>query len=134
MNKNNRQSFVFTVEKSINKLLFIDSLRSIAILLFLFHHVGEIFKNADLIRIVSVFGKYGVQLFFVMSAFTMCFTTYEKDSSFNNIKKKYLKRLFQIAPLYVLATPFYMYISFISSKLNINSVTKIENYNFVNVL
>jgi peptidoglycan/LPS O-acetylase OafA/YrhL len=43
-----------------------------AILFVVLHHVEEIFKEANLIRIVSPLGKYGVQFFFVMSAFTMC--------------------------------------------------------------
>jgi peptidoglycan/LPS O-acetylase OafA/YrhL len=128
------KSSVFTVDEKTNKLFFIDALRAIAILLVVLHHVGEIFKEAYLIRIVSPFGKYGVQLFFVMSAFTMCFTTYGKDSSFNNIKSFYTKRLFRIAPLYLLAIPFYMCIAFLSSILNTHSITKIENYNFVNIL
>lgn len=128
------QSSVFTVDEKTNKLLFIDALRSIAILLVVLHHVGEIFKEANLIRIVSPFGKYGVQLFFVMSAFTMCLTTYGKDSSFINIKNFYTKRIFRIAPLYLLAIPFYMCIAFLSSILNTHSITNIENYNFVNIL
>lgn len=127
------KGFVFKNNKNLETLNFIDGLRAFAILLVVLHHVGEIFLEAKIFRILSPFGRYGVQLFFVMSAFTMCLTNYNNNFSYKNVKNFYFKRIFRIAPLYFLAIPFYMFISYLSSVLNISSITIFNDYNFANI-
>lgn len=97
---------------------FIDGLRGIAILLVIFHHAGEILATATIVRIFSSFGKYGVQLFFVMSAFTMCYTGFTIKAKRVHFIKFYLKRIFRIAPLYLLAIPVYYLLAVISERYN----------------
>lgn len=94
------------------KFAYVDALRGVAILLVIFTHFGQWVPKDSLFFAVAPLGKYGVQLFFVMSAFTLC-------HSLNRMPKfdKYsyasfmARRWFRIAPMYYLAIPLYFIIS-----------------------
>ena len=77
-------------------------------------HLGNYADKHTVFYKISIYGKYGVQLFFVMSAFTMCISiSRHKEFSLNNYIQFLLKRLFRIAPMYYLAIICYGLYSFL---------------------
>src|SRR5450432_562915 len=86
------------------RLAFIDSLRGIAALYVVIFHITLVpkFKSTipDLIKPLVLNGWSGVTLFFVISAFTLCYTFQEKHSEKSPVMSFYLRRGFRILPLY----------------------------------
>ena len=99
-----------------NRFAFIDSLRGLAALYVVIFHITLIpkFKSTvpDIISPFVLNGWTGVTLFFVISAFTLCYTFQEKHSEKNPVISFYLRRGFRILPLYyawLLATCFILF-------------------------
>ncbi|MEX1239964.1 MAG: acyltransferase [Cyclobacteriaceae bacterium] len=95
------------------KLRYIDALRGLAILGVLVVHCGQYGRNEHLpsfIQTVVLRGAYGVQLFYVVSAFTL-FLTLDKGEA--ELKPSwfdfYMRRFFRIAPMYYLAILYYLW-------------------------
>src|SRR5689334_2851146 len=89
------------------RLDYLDALRGIAVLLVLMVHAGELNTGATLTPVLTNFiesGKYGVQLFFLISAFTIFYTLHKGDKSSRNFL---IRRFFRIAPLYYIAVCYY---------------------------
>ncbi|ASU36714.1 acyltransferase family protein [Mucilaginibacter xinganensis] len=129
------ENYSFSSADRSHKLQFIDNLRALAILLVIFHHVGEAFPDADYLRIISKWGKLGVQLFFVMSAFTLCYTGSKLPLNRKAAVAFYIKRLFRIAPMYYLAIIGYYYVAKITSNIaGAKSLGDIVSYTKWNVL
>jgi len=86
-----------------NKLDYVDALRGYAILLVIFAHTGQMFpKNyPSYLKSLIDFGPRGVQLFFIVSAFTL-FLSGEKRFREDHKPKLafFIRRFFRIAPLY----------------------------------
>ncbi|MCW7490388.1 acyltransferase family protein [Leptospira meyeri] len=84
------------------KYEFVDALRGIAIL-------GVILPHIENTGIFGIIGQYGVQLFFVVSAFTLFLSM---DAKFkvehNPIRNFFIRRFFRIAPAFYLAALFYL--------------------------
>ncbi|MGX1957019.1 acyltransferase family protein [Serratia proteamaculans] len=85
---------------------FVDSLRGLAILGVIITHVGSKtlvseYGASDILRKVTGFGSLGVQLFYVVSAFTimLLYTKRYKEES-RYILSFYVRRLMRIAPIY----------------------------------
>jgi len=90
------------------KFQYVDALRGIAILLVILVHTGGRTPEGLPFEAISTYGQYGVQLFFVMSAFTLCHSA----ARMNTLSKPgYLsfmsRRFFRIAPLYYVGIVFY---------------------------
>jgi peptidoglycan/LPS O-acetylase OafA/YrhL len=90
------------------KYEYIYSLRGIAILLVLFVHVGyamdytmQYFNQRLLFLVFS--GKYGVQLFFIVSAFTLTLSHYNRLDKPHKNRNFFIRRFFRIAPMFYLA-------------------------------
>jgi peptidoglycan/LPS O-acetylase OafA/YrhL len=97
-----------------NKFKHVDALRGIAVLLVVLVHFGQRVPSGQIFGLISKFGQYGVQLFFVMSAFTLCHSMRKTDELnprgyFNFM----IRRFFRIAPLYYLAIPVYFLFSYL---------------------
>jgi peptidoglycan/LPS O-acetylase OafA/YrhL len=85
-----------------NRITYIDSLRGFAILAVILTHVASFTKYNGIFSSIILQAGYGVQLFFVISAFTI-FLTLENAMSKNElfmIKNFFIKRLLRIAPVY----------------------------------
>lgn len=107
LNKKNNDTDINKVSNHRN-LDYIDALRAIAVMLVCFIHLGNYADKNTIFHSLSHFGKYGVQLFFVMSAFTLCISISKIDKFSNfNYPSFLLKRFFRIAPMYYLGIIFY---------------------------
>lgn len=87
---------------------FIDALRGVAILMVIITHVSPATPNVSgLVSSLCSYGRMGVQLFFVLSAFTLCLTYAGRMGEPNAVSKFYIRRYFRIAPMYYLGILFY---------------------------
>ncbi len=86
-----------------------DALRGIAILGVVGFHTAA-FTPTTIAFIDSVFGvgKLGVQLFFFISALTMCHMWEQRAGESHRTAKFYIRRFMRIAPLFWLAAVFYI--------------------------
>ncbi len=92
---------------------YIDALRGIAILMVVMAHAGQIVFKPGIEASITSFGTHGVQLFFMVSSFTL-FMSYhqrQKIDKENTDKFFFIRRIFRIAPAFYLATLFYLVIS-----------------------
>jgi peptidoglycan/LPS O-acetylase OafA/YrhL len=101
-------------EYVLERLDYIDALRGIAILAVLVAHTG-LYNTVPYplwfhkITDVSLAPR-GVQLFYVVSAFTLCLTLNKrKHTERHPIRNFYLRRFFRIAPLFYLAILYYLW-------------------------
>ncbi len=86
-----------------------DALRGIAILSVVAFHTA-VFTPTAIPFINSLFdvGEIGVQLFFIISALTMCHMWEQRREEANRTAKFYVRRIMRIAPLFWLAAAFYI--------------------------
>lgn len=90
----------------------IDVLRGVAILgVISVHSSLTLPTNFSTINSVLSFGAYGVQLFFLLSAITMCMMWEKRQGEQFPIRKFYIRRICRIAPLFWLAIPVYLFIN-----------------------
>ena len=89
-----------------------DFLRGIAIIGVIGVHSSQYFHSKiGLLDSAFGFGAKGVQLFYFISALTMCYMWKQREGESNPIKKFYIRRFFRIAPLFWLAIPMYLFIN-----------------------
>jgi peptidoglycan/LPS O-acetylase OafA/YrhL len=86
----------------------LDTLRGIAILMVIGFHVSIMFQPAAWLGSLTRLGNQGVQLFFLISAITMCFMWDQRASEPRRRAKFYIRRFFRIAPLFWGAICFYV--------------------------
>ena len=97
------------------RLEWIDVLRGIAILMVVLLHVGtHSHVQEKLIKSFTDYGSRGVQLFFIVSAFTLFRNFTQKF----NPKSFYIRRYARIAPMFFLALIFYAIVGLPGSKLD----------------
>jgi peptidoglycan/LPS O-acetylase OafA/YrhL len=106
---------VIDQKKDIIKFRYVDAMRGFAILAVLAVHVGQKCENLpSFIASAANLGNFGVQLFFVASAFTLCLSFYErKKNESKPIRNYFLRRYFRIAPMYYFGIIFYFFIRLI---------------------
>lgn len=93
--------------QDVNKYDSIDLVRAVAILLVILTHSDM--GNPDLPPVFAAlfnFGKMGVQLFFIASAFTLCLSMQARAG--DTLTNFYLRRFFRIAPLFYCGMLFYL--------------------------
>ncbi len=97
---------------------YIDALRGLAILLVLLVHTG--IQGGDLHflpdKLAKFFnnGQMGVQLFFMVSAYTLMLSYDSRKNDTGFIKRFFVRRFFRIAPLYYLALITYICLFYVS--------------------
>jgi peptidoglycan/LPS O-acetylase OafA/YrhL len=93
-----------------NKLTFVEALRGYAILGVVFTHSTQ--KMTDLpqwLNNIGIQGARGVQLFFIVSAFTLFYSLARKyETRSIDIKDFFVRRFFRIAPAFYVAFVFYL--------------------------
>ena len=78
-------------------------IRGFAAIMVVVVHISQNFANLDwILRLNPLFeiGKYGVALFFVLSAFLLTKTLDNASQTFRNLLNFYLRRIFRILPAY----------------------------------
>jgi len=93
------------------KFEFIDSLRGVAILMVIIVHCSQYGRNYFPVIISNVFnlGLTGVQLFFIISAFTIFYSLNNRksDQETSNLQF-FIRRYFRIAPMYYIGIFYYL--------------------------
>ncbi|MEO7213495.1 acyltransferase [Mucilaginibacter sp.] len=121
-------------QKEITKLNHIDLLRGVAVILVVITHVALTDLNiSEVSRSRLIFGQIGVQLFFFLSAYTLCRSmNVRREQSY--IRNFYIRRLFRIAPLYYTGIVLYFLLAHIPA-LNLGGpLSKAEVYTPGNIL
>ena len=85
----------------------LDTLRGIAILMVIAFHTSIGFALSPSLFATIQMGNQGVQLFFLISAITMCLMWDARKDETHRIEKFYIRRFMRIAPLYWFALIFY---------------------------
>ena len=86
----------------------LDSLRGMAILAVIAFHVGIRFPPAGVLGAVASLGYNGVQLFFIVSAVSMCYMWDQRRGEPAPVRSFLIRRLCRIAPPFWLGIAFYM--------------------------
>jgi exopolysaccharide production protein ExoZ len=87
----------------------LDFLRGLAIAGVMAIHVSQSFpSNIHAIDFTFVCGWVGVNVFYFVSAMTMCLMWTQRTSEANPTRKFYIRRFLRIAPLFWLAIPVYL--------------------------
>lgn len=84
------------------------------------------------VKSISEYGQIGVQLFFVASAYTLCFSQTKRVQEKYQLRSFFLRRFFRIAPLYYFAIFWYFLTNPFNNILKIINIT--PHYDFFNVL
>jgi exopolysaccharide production protein ExoZ len=87
----------------------LDFLRGLAIAGVMAIHVSQSFpSNIHAVDFTFVCGWVGVNVFYFVSAMTMCLMWTQRTSEANPTRKFYIRRFLRIAPLFWLAIPIYL--------------------------
>ena len=117
------------------KLDHIDSLRGIAILMVMFVHTSQSIPELPLwIKRAAKYGQFGVQLFFVVSAITLCISASRRNDEGNANIKYFIRRFFRIAPLYYFGIIWYFLFLSAKSTLETGMLQNADGYNLKNML
>lgn len=82
------------------KYRYVDFMRGIAILMVIIVHSSFLIQSNNIFNYLASFGQFGVQLFFVASALTLCLSMEKRGCHKKEITAFYLRRIFRIAPMY----------------------------------
>ena len=112
------------------KLDYIDIARGIAILMVMLVHTSQAVNGvSQLVGDIDRYGQMGVQLFFVASAYTLCFSSVKRADEQQALVSFLIRRFFRIAPLYYVAMISYF---LLESNMHILALIKMPYslYNF----
>lgn len=121
--------------KSLNKkLTFIEALRGYAILgVVLTHSTQKLTDLPQWLHNIGIQGARGVQLFFIVSAFTLFYSLSRKyESRSIEIKDFFIRRFFRIAPAFYFSFVFYLCFAIWLNQLDLTGRT--SNYTIERIL
>lgn len=113
------------------KIDYLDSLRGIAIILVIIVHTSQ-YGAAVLGFFKDSFedGAYGVQLFFVASAFTL-FLSNDSRKEENQIRNFFIRRFFRIAPMFYIGILYYLWQNGFGSRYSLGDASEITSANII---
>lgn len=123
------------ISAKVKKMDWIDAGRGFAILFVILCHAGGEFLNDTFFHHhFTHFGMYGVQLFFLLSSYTLMHSYAARKKGFS-VKHFYIRRFFRIAPLYYVMLGVYCLITYFypgiyASELSIKKI--VANLLFLN--
>ncbi|MDW2886781.1 acyltransferase family protein [Exiguobacterium artemiae] len=109
----------------------INMMRGLAILMVISVHTVQQIQGSFILRSIGLYGMMGVQMFFVISAFTLCYSMDNKPNQ--TISIFYLKRYLRIAPVYYLGILMYLFIDILSRYFGFINKTGYD-YSLLNIL
>lgn len=113
----------------------VDSLRGIAILMVIAVHASHGLKGSEsLLKTIFGFGGYGVQLFFVASAMTLCMSLESNYGKPRWLIKYAVRRYFRIAPMYYIGIVLYFFWSFAKNHIQHGLIGPLPQYTIANIL
>lgn len=115
-------------------LKYIDSLRGLAVLGVILVHCSQVGANNYPFLIANIFrnGALGVQLFFMISAFTLFLSYNNRKKSENNTKLNFfIRRFFRIAPLYYVAIGYYLFQNGFGPRPTLGDMDYVSNANII---
>ena len=118
------------------KYSWVNALRGYAILLVVLIHASQSFSVFGYIKALGESGYLGVQLFFMLSSFTL-FTSLGKRNyhSDTNVNRNYfIRRYFRIAPYYYISVLIYLFYRLVIKQETINYIKVLSNITFTNGL
>jgi peptidoglycan/LPS O-acetylase OafA/YrhL len=121
-----------------NKLHYIDALRGYAIIGVLLAHTIQFsfFNLPNGLRKIIEAGAFGVQLFFVTSAFTLFFSFHKRSKKelFSSLNF-FIRRFFRIAPMFYIGVAYYLFQDGFGPRFWLGDETKVTLANvFSNLL
>jgi peptidoglycan/LPS O-acetylase OafA/YrhL len=117
------------------KLEHVDSLRGIAILMVMLVHTAQSVPELPRwVLTITKYGQLGVQLFFVISAFTLCHSADRRSDEKDRDIKYLIRRFFRIAPLYYFGIIWYFLYRSAPTSLGAGSLQPAGGYTLVNML
>jgi peptidoglycan/LPS O-acetylase OafA/YrhL len=118
----------------VNRLDYIDSLRALAILMVVFIHTSQPVSGLSLgTQNALQFSQMGVQLFFVLSALTLCMSVQRTGMDRKELQRFYIRRYFRIAPLYYIGIFFYLLLNTVKNYSVTGQFLASENYTLGNI-
>lgn len=114
-----------------NRLEYLDFLRGIAIILVLLTHTHHFFPF-ELFNNWSGIGARGVQLFYIVSGFTIFYIYKDKINTIYDVKQYMIKRSFRVLPLYFLILPIYFVTFDIYNNYEYRMLNLITHYFLIN--
>lgn len=114
---------------------YIDSIRGIAILMVILVHTSQSLElEAGALNLLSAYGQMGVQLFFVVSAFTLCLSYSRRANESSPVLAFYIRRSFRIAPMYYLGIAGYCLFRILIDYVQTRQLGIPEEYSLTNIL
>ncbi len=113
----------------------IDAARGVAILMVIAVHASHGLKGYESFTSgVFAYGHYGVQLFFVASAMTLCMSMQAGSAHRHPMLAYAARRFFRIAPMYYFGIAFYYFWSIAKSYVQQGILAPLPQYSLPNVL
>ncbi len=85
------------------------------------------------LKFFTDYGAYGVTLFFMASAYTLCLSSSRRASEHNSTLKYFVRRFFRIAPLYYLGIAFYFLFSILLNEYHTGTYFPDSQYTLLNI-
>ena len=86
-----------------NHFRYLDSLRGLAILSVILVHSCLLTVQKGLSATIGLTGQRGVQLFYIISAFTLCLSLDSRKQEYYELSNYFLRRFFRVAPMFYFA-------------------------------
>jgi peptidoglycan/LPS O-acetylase OafA/YrhL len=115
-------------------LRYIDALRGFAVIGVILVHCAQVGGNNYPFLIENLFrnGAMGVQLFFMVSAFTLFLSYNGRKNLENNTKLNFfIRRFFRIAPLYYVAILYYLYQNGMGARPTLGDINYVSQGNIL---
>jgi peptidoglycan/LPS O-acetylase OafA/YrhL len=116
------------------KYCWVNALRGYAILMVILIHTSQVFKVSSYTKLICDRGELGVQLFFILSSFTL-FNSYSKRilNEGKSVKRNFfIRRFFRIAPYYYIAGLIYVIYKLFIKNNSISVKNLVANFTFTN--